>query len=247
MKTVEKIMTLVRQAGKIMLDADRSSLGIASKEGKGNFVTEYDKKVQDFLYKGLMEILPEAEFVGEEGEKDEAAFKGYTFIVDPIDGTANFVRDNHASAISVGVLYDGEPHMGVVYNPYLDEMYYGKAGEGAFLNGKPIRVSDEPLENGIILFGTAPYYKELSEQTFRIMYDYFKTGLDLRRSGSAALDLCSIAAGRAELFFEVILSPWDYAAAALILKEAGGIITAIDGSTLRFDDRCSVLAKNRED
>ena len=143
-------------------------------------------------------------------------------IVDPIDGTTNFIKDYHTSCISVGIINDGIKAAGVVYNPYLNEMYYAIKGEGAFLNDKRIHVSDEPLSNGIVLFGTSPYYEELNEKSFEMAFDYFKKALDIRRSGSAAIDLCSIAAGRAEVYFELRLSPWDYAAASLILTEAGG-------------------------
>ena len=104
------------------------------------------------------------------------------------------------SAISVGLARDGERYMGVVYNPYLDEMFTAVRGQGAYLNGEPIHVSSEPLANGVVLFGTAPYYEELNRKSFEMAYDYFRKALDVRRSGSAALDLCSVAAGRAELF-----------------------------------------------
>lgn len=245
MEILKQITEAVREAGKIILNADRSNMDIDSKTGRGNFVTEYDKKVQDFLFEKLMKIIPEAEFVGEENEASECSYKGYTYVVDPIDGTMNFVRDNHASAISVGVLYDGEPFMGAVYNPYLDEMYYGKKNEGAYLNGKRIFVSKRDIEDGIVMAGTSPYYSNLFDDTIETIRKYLKSSLDIRRSGAASLDLCSIAAGRAELFFELILSAWDYTASALIIKEAGGIITAMDGSPLRYDKPCSVLAKNK--
>ena len=134
--------------------------------------------------------------------------------------------------------------MGVVYNPYLDEMFYAQRGKGAYLNGRRISVSGNPLKNGIVIFGTSPYYEELNRASFELAYDYFKKSLDIRRSGSAALDLCSVAAGRAELFFELRLSPWDYAAASLIVEEAGGIVTTVEGGKITLGESCSVLAKN---
>ena len=95
------------------------------------------------------------------------------------------------------------------------------------------------------MFGTAPYHEELNEKTFSLAYSYFRKALDIRRSGSAALDLCTIAAGRAELFFELVLSPWDYAAGALIVEEAGGLVSDCDGRALAYDRPCSVLARNK--
>ena len=112
------------------------------------------------------------------------------------------------------------------------------------MNGKQIHVSKEPLSNGIVLFGTAPYYKELNRPSFELAYEYFQKALDVRRSGSAAIDLCTIAAGRAELFFELRLSPWDYAAGALIVREAGGKVTTVEGEAITLDAPCSVKAWN---
>lgn len=243
-ETMEQIQTLVRECGEIMLKADRNSILIDAKAGSANFVTEYDKKVQEALKKGLKEIFPEAVFLGEEGIENTFSNEGMFLIVDPIDGTTNFIKDYHTSCISVGVIKDGEKEAGVVFNPYLNEMFYAIKGEGAYLNGKAIHVSKEPLSNGIVLFGTSPYYEELNEKSFKMAYDYFKIALDIRRSGSAAIDLCSIAAGRAELYFELKLSPWDYAAGALIVEEAGGIVTTEEGGALTFDKPCSVIARN---
>lgn len=241
---VEKIADAVRECGKIMLDAVRTADMVETKEEHANFVTVYDKKVQETLRKKLLEILPEAVFVGEEDDVHASIKKGFAFIVDPIDGTTNFIKDYHVSAISAGLTKDGEKYIGVVYNPYLDEMFTAERGKGAFLNGRPIHVSRNPLSEGIVLFGTAPYYEELSKKSFQMAYAYFKKALDVRRSGSAAIDLCSIAAGRAELYFELRLSPWDFAAGALIVEEAGGVVTTVEGGAVTLGQKCSVLATN---
>lgn len=241
---LNKIVDVVRECGEIILHADRSKSCIDEKTGHANFVTAYDKKIQQILQKRLLQILPEAVFVGEEEDIHASIAKGYAFIADPIDGTTNFIKDYHMSVVSVGLTSDGEKYMGVVYNPYSDEMFTAVKGQGAYLNDKPIHVSSQPLSNGLVLFGTAPYYEELSKRSFEMAYDYFRQALDVRRSGSAAFDLCSVAAGRAELFFELRLSPWDYAAGALILEEAGGKVTTIQGEPLTLQAGCSVLATN---
>ena len=241
---VDKIADAVRDCGKIMLEAVRTSEMVDEKEGHANFVTSYDKKVQEILKEKLTEILPTAAFVGEEDDMHASVQKGLAFIVDPIDGTTNFIRDYHVSAISVGLINDGKSYIGVVYNPYLDEMFTAERGKGAFLNEKRIHVSRNTLSEGIVLFGTAPYYEELSRKSFELAYEYFRHALDIRRSGSAAIDLCSIAAGRAEVYFELRLSPWDYAAGALIVKEAGGVVTTVEGGEITFEEPCSVLAAN---
>lgn len=241
---LKQITDAVRACGEIILHADRGKSCIDEKAGHANFVTTYDKKVQQELQEKLLQILPEAVFVGEEEDIHASIAEGYAFIVDPIDGTTNFIKNYHVSAISVGLARDGERYLGVVYNPYLNEMFTAVKGQGACLNGEPIHVSSEPLHNGIVLFGTAPYYEELSRKSFEMAYDYFKKALDIRRSGSAALDLCSVAAGRAEVFFELRLSPWDFAAGSLIVEEAGGKVTTVDGEPLSLHAPCSLLATN---
>lgn len=240
---LEEIRQAVIEASRIMLDAENREIGTLSKEGHANFVTEYDSRVQKDLFGRLAEILPEAQFMGEEDDASASyTDKGYLFIIDPIDGTTNFIRQNHTSCISAGLLKDGECVLGVVYNPYRKELFHAEKGRGAYLNGSPIHVSGEPLSNGLLLFGTSPYYEELAEPAFDLAYRYFRKCLDLRRSGSAAIDLCDIACGRAELYFELRLSPWDYAASSLIIKEAGGYISGCRLTPLQFQHPQSVVA-----
>ena len=240
----QQICDLVRKCGQFVKDADRGQLHIDSKSGRANFVTAYDKKVQEQLRTGLLRLMPDAHFIGEEGTTQEFSPSGKFFIVDPIDGTTNFIKDYRASCISVGFVIDGLAEFGVIYNPYSDEMFSARRGCGAFCNGNRLRVSSDPLENALVIFGTSPYREDLTDQTFRMACAYFKKAIDVRRSGSAALDMCAIAAGRAELFFELSLSPWDYAAGALIVKEAGGLVSDIDGKELAYDRPCSVIARN---
>ena len=240
----KEICEIAKAVGEIVRNADREKLSIKTKDTQVDFVTKYDVQVQETLKEKLLGIVPDAVFVGEENSDEKYTDKGKVFIVDPIDGTTNFIKDYHASGISIALLEDGKVIVGVIYNPYLDEMYSAKLGEGAFCNEKPIHVSKEPLENGIVLFGSTPYHKDLADKSFNMAKSYFMKALDVRRSGSAALDLCSIAAGRAELYFELLLSPWDYAAGSLIVTEAGGIVTNVDGGALTFDKPSSLLATN---
>jgi len=241
---INLLIQTVKECGQVILNADRSAIAIDSKAGPANFVTEYDKKVQDLLEEKLTAIVPDARFVGEEENSEKVTPTGKYFVVDPIDGTTNFIKDYHVSCISVALIEDGKVQIGIVYNPYLDEMFWAERGNGAYCNEKKIHVSEQPLSNGVVLFGTSPYYAELHEKSFEMAFKYFKQALDIRRSGSAALDLCSIAAGRAELYFELKLSPWDYAAGSLIVEEAGGIVTTVEGEPVSLDKPCSVLARN---
>ncbi len=236
------ILDAVRAAGHIILDAH--DMQVSSKEGVGNFVTTYDVKVQTFLREKLLAIVPDAHFVGEEDKVHDDALHGLAFIVDPIDCTANFVRGMKHSAVSVALARDGVLILGAVYNPYRDELFYAEKGKGAFLNGAPIHVSNRSLAEGVFCFGTSPYDRTLRTRTLRIAGRLMDRMQDLRRFGSAALDLTDIACGRTELGFECILQPWDYAGGAIILTEAGGCITQLDGSPITLDRPCSILSGN---
>ena len=191
---LEQIIEIVRACGDILLHANREETHVEVKEGRANFVTAYDKAVQDILQEKLMAMHPQAHFVGEEDDVHASIAQGDAFIVDPIDGTTNFLKDYHCSVISVAMTRDGRQEIGVIYNPYLDEMFYAQRGKGAYCNGKPIHVSEKPLSEGLVLFGSAPYYPELIDASFRTLRACFDRSLDVRRSGSAAYDLCCIAA-----------------------------------------------------
>lgn len=241
---VNGISLLVKECGKVVLDADREKMAIDMKSGVADLVTEYDKNIQKQLQIGLKELLPEAKFIGEEGSSDELSDDGYAFIVDPIDGTTNFIKDYHHSAISVALLKGKEVVAGVIYNPYLDEVFSTIKGQGAFCNGKRISVSSQPIGKALVLFGTSPYQKDLFPKTIEVLSEYFYQALDIRRSGSAALDLCYVACGRADVYFELQVSPWDFAAGKLLVEEAGGVVTTIDGAPLSFEGKTAIIAKN---
>lgn len=239
---LNKIVKTVREAGEIMLQAQHIADGVESKQGRANFVTKYDVEVQEYLFRELGLLFPEAVFVGEEGDKKSSLEDGYCFIIDPIDGTTNFIFDYKFSAISVGLMFRKELIAGVVFNPYLNEMFSAEKGKGAFLNGKPIRVQDLSIADGVVAIGTCPYNREKADETFYIARKLYDKALDIRRSGSAALDICSVAAGRIVLYYEMSISPWDHAGATMVLLEAGGCISAMDGSPMVYDRPCSALA-----
>ena len=224
-------------------DVENNEENITAKSGAGNFVTVFDVKVQETLIQGILEILPEARFLAEENDSfSEDYSKGICFVIDPIDGTANFIHDMRCSAVSVGMLYDNEPVFGAVYAPYTDEMFVANKGEGAFLNGKPINTASRSLEEAIVSFGTSPYYRDrLADASFDIAKRLFMKTSDIRRSGSAAVDLCFLACGRTDIFFEVLLSPWDYAASYVIVTEAGGELLQMNGEKISLTSPSSVL------
>ena len=252
----------MREAGRIMLSAHRDGQGgeVTSDEindkdtahAQVNFVTVYDKKVQALLIEKLHTALPDAKFMAEEDGADQTdPTDGLCFVIDPIDGTANFIRDLACSAVSVALLADGQPVFGAVYQPYADELFLAVRGQGTVCcrrdqPPKRVTVSTRPLKEAIAVLGTSPYYKdELGETTVSLFKNCLYHAADVRRSGSAAYDFCNLAMGRTDLFCEARLSPWDYAAGYLIVTEAGGQVTCLDGSPLRFDKPCSVLAAGK--
>ena len=241
----EAIMAAEREAAELILHA--GTMGTHSKTGRRDVVTEYDRRVQELLVERLRAAVPSAGFVMEESDVQDTLDREHVFIIDPIDGTMNFVHPYNHSAISVAYAGFGQVLCACVYDPYAHEMFHAIKGQGAFLNGSPIHADPSPLRDTLFCLGSSPYYPELTEETFRLARIAFDNSLDLRRLASAELDLCAIAAGRAGLFFELRLSLWDYAAGMLLVSEAGGVCLSIDGSPLKFGiERTSVLAGGKQ-
>ncbi len=228
-----------KECGRIIKEAKEAHVAATEKTNFRDLVTDYDVKVQKLAVDSLKNRFPEASFFCEEGDDRGSLSDCYTFVVDPIDGTANFSCHMNISCVSIGCFKDGAPYAGVVYDPYNDELYSAVRGCGARLNGVPIKVTDDPLEHTLVMVGTSPYNLELLEPTLEKIKYIFPKCLDIRRRGAAALDLCAVAAGRSGLFFEEILALWDYAAGLVILEEAGGEAYTMDGDHLPLDGRKS--------
>ena len=228
-----------------LLIADRKRAAQVQEKGLADFVTQVDLSGQHELAKARGQRWPEIQFMGEEEGAAAQDTSKPKWILDPIDGTTNLIHDYHESAVSLA-LWDGSVVvMGVVYNPFTGETYSATRGHGARLNGKTIHVSKRPdLAHSLSIFGTSPYHKEWADKVFGKAKALYLRSEDLRRGGSAALDLCKIAAGRAEVYFEYDLKPWDYAAGMLIVKEAGGVCTDFDGSKLPVVENGDILATN---
>ncbi|MBR4760963.1 MAG: inositol monophosphatase [Lachnospiraceae bacterium] len=241
-KILEDIGLVARKAGKIMLEA--SNPKVMEKSGHANFCTETDEKIQAFLIDNLSSICPEASFLGEEDGQDVFTAKmsrGFCFVIDPIDGTSNFIFAYRPSVISIALLKDGRPYLGVVYNPFDEMMFTAQSGKGAYLNGEPVMSSKAPLSESLTVFGTAPYYEELRDQTFDAVKKLMPLCVDVRRSGTAAWDMCCVACGRCSLYFELKIQLWDYAAGALIASEAGCSVADIEGKPLSYSGASSIV------
>lgn len=219
MEVVKKAAAYVRERHE-----NRKELVIEEK-GRQNFVTEVDRKAEQILVSGLSELLPEAGFIAEEGTSTK---KGETFnwVVDPIDGTTNFIHGVFPFAISVGLATEEEVVVGIIYEFGLDEYFYAWKGGGAWLNGKPIQVSKVATLGQSLIATGFPYTNFTYLEEFMQSMDYFmKNSHGLRRLGSAATDIAYVACGRYDGFYEYGLHPWDIAAGILLVQEAGGKVS----------------------
>lgn len=243
MITLESLIAVVKEAASLMTV---DHFDIAQKNGYSNIVTSSDLAVQKFLCKRLAELLPGSGFLCEEEDMQDTTHE-CTWIIDPIDGTANYSRGIAQCAICVGLRYKGEMKLAVVYLPRTEELFSAEKGRGAFLNGKPIHVSDRPFGDAIICTAYSVYHKELTDVCADIVADVMKQCNDFRRFGACAPELCYMAMGRCELYFEIQLCPWDFAAASLIVKEAGGVITDVAGRELSCVEPTGVIAANTKD
>lgn len=241
---MDSIEAVVRESGRRVMEAH--GFTVDRKGTRENLVTSVDIENETFLKERLTSLVPGSQFMGEEGDDGRISDKGYTWIVDPIDGTANFSRGIPMIGISVALFKDGAPFIGIVYNPFTDTLWKAESGKGAFRNGERIHVSDRPLEDGILCTAWCAYEKRLAPPCFRVSERMHPLCNDIRRIGTAACELCMLAEGAVDLYFEIRLSPWDHAAALVCLKEAGGVFCAIDGDIV-FDRPCPIIAANNRE
>ncbi len=242
-QVIIKAAEIVRQAGKLM---DSSDYEIEQKGNMSNYVTDADKAVEAFLTERLTGLIKGSEILGEENHHRIHTVSD-VWVVDPIDGTSNFIRGIGFSGISVGLVRDGEPYAGIIFNPYRDEMFVSEMGQGAWLNGKHITVSDRDFSHSHLCSAMCLYDKRYAAPCFRIIEEIYMQSDDLRRMGTASLELALVAAGRAELYFEMRLFPWDAAAGFALIREAGGIAECLHCEGFPLDRPFPVIAANNRE
>jgi myo-inositol-1(or 4)-monophosphatase len=219
-----------REAGSFLVSLRREGSDLEiSQKGDFDYVTSADTKSEEIIKDIILSRFPSHSFLSEEGEFLEGEGDGI-WVVDPLDGTTNYICSFPHYSVSVAFVRDRKVEVGVVFDPERDELFYAVSGSGAFMNGKAIRVNRvSDLSRSIILSGlssSARGHLDLYLDCLRKMYTM---SLGVRRSGSAALDLCYTAAGRADCFWEPRLKSWDISAGSLILTEAGGVVTDFNG------------------
>jgi myo-inositol-1(or 4)-monophosphatase len=223
-----------KNAGKLILN----NLGRVSPEDihtkqSSDFVTYVDRKAEEIIIKTIKDEYPEHLFLAEESfEKDDNIKGSYQWIIDPLDGTTNYIHQYPAFGVSIALLHNDEVIAGVILDPLRKELFTGEKGKGAFLNKARIHVSQiSHLKDCLIATGFPFRKKEIIDLYLKLFKNIFHRVSDIRRAGSASLDLAHLACGRCDGFFEIGLKPWDIAAGSLIIKEAGGVVSDFSGST----------------
>lgn len=223
----ETAVAAAQTAGAVLLDRWKMARRIQFK-GDINLVTDADRRSEDVIVSLLRSRFPDHQILAEEGSSGGASPR-FRWIIDPLDGTTNYAHGYPHFAVSVALERAGSVILGAVYDPVLDELFLARAGEGATLNGQPLGVSSiDQLLRGLLCTGF-PYDRRLFPASLRQWQYFVRRAQGVRRDGSAALDLCYVAAGRFDGFWEDHLFPWDAAAAVLIVREAGGVVTDFRG------------------
>ncbi|MCP8970295.1 inositol monophosphatase family protein [Ectobacillus ponti] len=238
----EKAQEWVREAGALLLASLKESLVIETKTNASDLVTNMDRHIEKYFIERIQRTYPTHRVLGEEGYGDEvASAEGTIWMIDPIDGTMNFVHQKRNFAISVGVYHEGEGMIGIIYDPVHDEMYHAVRGEGAYCNG--VRIAE--LQPGNVAEGViavnAMWLTENPKVNAEKMAALVREARGTRSYGCAALEIVYVATGRLDGYLTPRLSPWDFAAGAVIIQETGGIITTFAGRALDPVQKGSVL------
>jgi myo-inositol-1(or 4)-monophosphatase len=224
-------LRVARTAGDVLMDLYGELQGVESK-GDIDFVTEADRQSEDYLRDSIGRSWPNDGILAEEEGESPASGSGYRWIIDPLDGTTNFLHGYTDFCVSIGLERRGRVLFGCVVAPYRDEVFHATRGGGAFRNGVRIHVSRVTSLSGALLCTGFPYNRrEIVDELLEKVRRALMTSHGFRRSGSAALDLCNLAVGRLDGFWEQGLKAWDLAAGSLIVTEAGGSVTGFDGGT----------------
>ncbi len=228
---------LKRHAGKVR------EVHLKAGESK-NLVTEIDRKSEEIIIEILHRHFPQHDILAEESGSERGRTSEYRWVIDPLDGTTNFTHGFPVFCVSIGLEWKGEIVLGVIYDPNFDELFTAEKGRGAFLNGKPMRVSQiERLDRSLLVTGFPYDIAENPNRAIERFVGFLMHAQAVRRMGSAAIDLAYVAAGRYEGFWEVNLNPWDMAAGVLLVTEAGGCVTTFDGGPFSIYTK-EILASN---
>jgi myo-inositol-1(or 4)-monophosphatase len=232
----------VKEAGKKIRDSFDQTLNIQTKSNPNDLVTNMDKEIEQFFITKIKEIFPNHRILGEEGLGDDVkSLEGTVWMIDPIDGTMNFIHQQRNFAISLGVYQNGTGKIGLVYDVVHDELYHAKSGKGAFLNEKQLPALKEATVKESIIALNATWVMENKRIDHRLLIPLAKEARGTRSYGTAALELVFLATGRIDAYISLRLSPWDVAGGAVIVEELGGIVTNLRGDKFNFISQDSLL------
>ncbi|SEW04836.1 inositol monophosphatase family protein [Chitinophaga arvensicola] len=224
------LLKATEASGKILQQYFNGPFEVSSKSTVNDLVTEVDKKAETAIINVIRETYPDHFILSEEAGEMKTA-SSVKWIIDPIDGTVNFANGIPLCCVSIGVEQDGEMILGAVYNPFMNELFVAEKGKGATLNGNPIHVSTKTdVSTSFLVTGFAYKWEDAANNPLQVLERVIKQGIPLRRLGSAAIDLCWVACGRFDGFYEHHLQAWDSAAGFLIVEEAGGKVTDFSGN-----------------
>lgn len=243
-KVKEVMLSVAREAGAYMKSRFQGSFKVENKEGRNNLVTEVDLACEQIIVETIMASFPDHALLTEErGRMGDSS--PYRWIIDPIDGTTNFAHGLPLCCLSIGWEAEGEMIMGVIYNPMMDELYFAEKGKGAWKNEERLSVSKQSRLDAAFLVSGFPYHWPPDQGTgpAEVFTSLVMKGIPVRRLGSAALDLCYVAAGHFDGFWEYSLQPWDIAAGYLMVEEAGGRVSDFHGCPGKATDQ-QTLATN---
>jgi len=232
---------IAREGGALLMEYFRRRVTVEYK-AEADLVTEADRACEELLTRRLRAQWPEHEIMAEEGARHSSG-SGFKWYVDPLDGTTNFAHGFPVFCISLGLEYNGELAAAVLFDPSRDEMFLAEKGSGAVLNGRPIHVSRTARLSESLLGTGFPSQKRHKNPNIHFYQSFTMRSHGVRRAGSAALDLASVACGRFDGFWEFNLNPWDTAAGVLLVREAGGLVTGFSGQPFDISSR-EVLASN---
>ena len=229
-ETLETVISVAKKAGNFILsEQNKFKNERVEKKGHNDFVSYVDRGAEEIIVAGLKNLIPGAAFHTEEATTERTSAE-YTWVIDPLDGTTNFIHGVPFFAVSIALLQNNEPVLGVVYEINRDEMFSAIKDGGTKLNGVPIHVSNcEKVSESLVGTGFPYYDYHLMDNYLELFKHLMQHSHGLRRPGSAATDLAYTAAGRFDSFYEYSLSPWDVAAGILLVREAGGTVTNFEG------------------
>ena len=239
---LEVAVKAARAAGAIQLANVGADLGITHKSSDSDLVTRVDQECEAVIRDCVLGAFPDHAILGEEG--GNVGSSEYQWIVDPLDGTVNYAHGFPFYCVSIGLEVRGQRVIGVVFDPNRNELFHATLGGGAYLNDSPIRVSSINELGGRAMLATGfPYDTTAALEALEVFKHFLALGLPVRRPGAAAIDLCYVACGRIDGFFEYKLQAWDCAAAILIIEEAGGRVTNFAGGAYQYADK-KIVATN---